>query len=142
MTLMFLGLLIYALAVSNTDTVTEVCGNALVNLMIARLCLTLLEMTLVYCFGSNDGAKSIAGCFVIIFHIVFLGMGAFYVSEAMNSMTCNAAMAAVSITESPLLGILGYVYVGIDALFALVILCVCVGLLAFEPTGTTEQGGT
>jgi len=89
---------------------------------------------------SSDTAKSATGCFVILFHLVFLGVGAFYASQAMNNEACSAAMASVSATKSPLLGILGYVYVGVDALFALATCLTCLGVLA--STASTETSAS
>ncbi len=129
----FTGLVIYALVVSNTEDITRACGTALWSFMCTRLFFTIFELLLLCLFGyyksnsdisDNDKIEGVAYAFVClgVTHIVMLGLGAFYVSQAMNNDTCTAALASVSATNSPLLGILGYIYVPLDGLIALTVI--------------------
>lgn len=133
--LAFMGLVIYALVVSDTDSVTNACGRALWNFLCFRLCFAIFEAMSMCFFGRNTligderGGGRIEGAaygliLAGIFHIILLGVGAFYVSQAMNNETCRNALASVSATNSPLLGILEYVYVALDAFLILSIACV------------------
>jgi hypothetical protein len=132
--LAFMGLVIYALVVSNTEIVFSACGDALWNFMCVRLGFAIFEASMVclvrkeVLIGNERGEGKIEGAaydlmLLGVFHIVLLGLGAFYVSQAMNNEPCRAALASVSTTNSPLLGILEYVYVGLDALYVISVTC-------------------
>ena len=131
--LAFMGLVIYALVVSDTESVTAACGRALWNFMCVRLGFAFFEF-FVMCFvrretliGDQWGEGRVEGAayalmLMGITHIVLLGTGSSYVSQAMNNETCRTAMASVSVTDSPLLGILEYTYVGLDGFVTLLII--------------------
>ncbi len=128
--LAFLGFLIYAVAVSHTDAVTTACGPSLWTYMLVRLVLSFFSFCAVVCiasvismcFGSDGGVMPII---VMVLYTIFcatmLGVGTPIVSDAMNSPTCVSALSASCFTNSPMLAILGCIFIGIDALLLLVI---------------------
>jgi len=123
--LAFISLVIYALYVSDVPEVSNACGSSLWSFVFARLCVAVFEATLVVCFGyysvivENSPAPvegtTYSTCVTVFIHVTFIGAGAFYVSEAMNVESCRNALSSVSATKSPLLGILGYIYVAMDS---------------------------
>lgn len=132
--LAFLGFVVYALVVSNTASVFDACGHSLWNFICTRFCFSITETILLFCFGillmlalkPNSPIKGVAFYMwiVLIFHIILTGLGAFYTSEAMNHEDCRSNMTSVSATQSPLLGIMGYVYLSFDSIAIVVVLCI------------------
>ena len=77
-----------------------------------------------------------------IYYACFAVMEAMVVPPAMQG-GCEAALSAASFTQTPLLGIIGYVLLGFDSLFALVLMleACCLSRGAFGGTYAPVGGG-
>ena len=138
--LAFQCLVIYSLVTSNTSEVSQKCGDSLWKFMLSRLILFFLEgfffalvgalqvCMLSLCACWNEGVKTFL---MIIFPLVCLialhgtlvGVGFSVAQNAMADSLCTGALSSVSFTNSPLLALLGYVYVGLDSLVLFLITC-------------------
>ena len=131
--LLFLILVCYALSVSNTSEVHDACGHQLWQFVIAHLIvpiglslvIILCTVTVVICiFGFSDsGENNMLVVFVVVAALLlcmqsslFLGFGYPIVRDAMYSDTCVKALSHVSFTNTPLLGILGCIYLVSDVI--------------------------
>jgi len=137
--LAFIVFVIYALATGNKEEVHKACGDSLWIFILSRLILTFCEGFLICIMGmiqicvlslSSSDPGNMAFCFVwvgglmlISLHAVLVAEGSIITSNAMNDVLCNAALTSVSFTQSPLLGILGYIYVALDSIFLLIFTC-------------------
>ena len=131
--LAFISLVSYSLYVSDVPKVTNNCGYSLWNFVFARLCISAFEATLVICFGYysvivSDRPTPVEGtaystCLAVVMHATLVGVGASYVSEAMNIEECRAVLSSVSVTKSPLLGIIGYIYMAMDSVVVIALSC-------------------
>jgi hypothetical protein len=137
--LAFIVFVIYALATGNKEEVHKACGDSLWIFILSRLILTFCEGFLICIIGmiqicvlslSSSDPGNMAFCFVwvgglmlIALHAVLVAEGSIITSKAMNDVLCNAALTSVSFTHSPLLGILGYIYVALDSIFLLIFTC-------------------
>jgi hypothetical protein len=148
--LAFVVFVIYALATANKGEVNDACGSSLWNFMLSRLVLAFSEFTLIWIIGffqiyaltmssSNTKSTSICcglmgGLMLIGLHATFVGVGFTITKKAMDDGICNAALSSVSFTKTPLLGILGYVYIGLDCLFLFIFTCfgMCAAFVATQ----------
>jgi hypothetical protein len=138
-TLVFVAFVCYALAVSNTTEVHDACGKQLWEMMLAHLLVPLGlvlvivvgTVIVVLCtFGFSDVGEShlpIAATVVtvlvmLMYCSLFLGLGYPIVRDAMYSEACVNALSHVSFTHTPLLGILGCVYMVMDVIVLALIL--------------------
>ena len=138
--LAFQVVVVYALSVLHTQAVMETCGVSLwifllVHLLLpfVLLCILCCVMLCLYMLTINlmiDAKEYITYYFLTVFLAlvyfgVLCGVGAYLTSKAHNNEPCKAAM--VSITGTPLLSTLGWVYValdGADLLLSVVIMIV------------------
>ena len=129
--LVFIGFLIYAVVVSNTTGVADACGSKLWEYMLARLILSFVGVFVFVCAGgllfaclqSPGAIGACMGLLSMVYSAVLLGVGARIVTDALASPACVAALSAVSFTNSPILAILGCVFIGLDALQMTLIVC-------------------
>lgn len=138
LSLTLFGFAIYALAVSNKETVFEACGRDLWNYMVSRLilgCFSWLLITMIFfcyirAFLQNlEHGLCTLPCFTIFifaYHVTFLALGIKFSSDAMGNTTCTTALSEVSFTNSPLLAQLAYVFIALDSIILLLSLCLCV----------------
>ncbi len=126
----FIILVIHALVVSNTSSVMTACGHSIWNYIVVRLCLSFIETAVLVISnfspiviirmatikGFHIHSLQFYSCTLCIIHIIFIGLGAFYTSDAMKYEYCNSNMTSVSFTQGPLLGIVGYAYVSLDTI--------------------------
>ena len=141
--LAFFVFVVYALSVSNTTAVQTACGSSklwtyvlahlvagtagIFAIIILFLCGWL---SLIVSAGDGGGGMSqITGISGIVFFIyvlaytcTFLGLGVPIVTSAMNSDECVKALSNASFTNTPLLGILAWIYIAVDALILLVLI--------------------
>jgi hypothetical protein len=131
--LVFFGLVCYALSVSNTAEVNEACGARLWKLILAHLVVPIgLSLVIVVgtvvvvicAFGFSDTGESnlpivmgvVTALVMLAYCSLFLGLGYPIVREAMYSEACVKALSHVSFTHTPLLGILGCIYLVFDVI--------------------------
>lgn len=110
---------IYALAVSDSNTVTDACGSKLWNFVLAELLFHFLEGVIFYkihwlIVGSSPAPFWIA--MMLIIHIIPLSFGVNIVIPAMEKAECSTALSSVSFTSTPMLGIIGYIFVVLDSI--------------------------
>jgi hypothetical protein len=128
--LVFLGFLIYAVSVSHTDAVTDACGANLWTYMLVRLILSCIGFFVFACLAGcigmcvhSPGVAGITGIVLLIAHsCTLLGVGAPIVTGALGSAPCVAALSASCFTNSPMLAIIGCIFIGFDALQLLVVI--------------------
>ena len=147
--LFFECLVIYSLVTSNTSDVSQKCGDSLWKFMLARLILFFFEGFLFMFVGalnmcmvtfcecwSNDVRMCVMMVFPLVcllaLHGTFVGVGFTVAQTAMSDSLCTSALSSVSFTNSPLLALLGYVYVALDSLVLFVITCGCLYLGCFS----------
>ena len=139
MNLVFVGFLLYAVIQSNTDDVKTQCGS-LWNWMLARLIIGFSESLIIAGLATaavtleSPGIGICMGIYIMIGRIIYITCGAVFVSEAMiGNAACYEALTLPSL--GPLLGILGWVYMGLDS-FVLLIVALFAGcssrLLCFQ----------
>lgn len=122
--LAFLVFLIYAVAVSNTSEVTEACGSSLWMYMLVRLIFLFVGFCLMVCVGGiiwqcmhSPGATVILLSVIgITYYAVMLGVGAPIVTNALGSSSCVSALSKTCFTNSPMLAIIGCIFIGFDGL--------------------------
>jgi hypothetical protein len=128
--LVFLGFLIYAVSVSNIDTVRDACGPSLWTYMLLRLVLSFVVIffitsiagCLAVYFDSSILQPIISVIILTIYSATMLVVGLTIVTRALTSAKCVAALSASCFTNSPMLAILGCIFVGFDALLLLVLI--------------------
>jgi hypothetical protein len=144
--LVFIGFLIYAISVSHIDAVTNACGAKLWEYMLARLILSFVGIFVIcctiacmsFCFHSSIAAGVITLVVLLTYYSTMLGIGVPVVMGALASSQCVAALSATSFTNTPILAILGAVFIGLDALMLFFVVCgVCVGV-GFLVTSTDD----
>jgi hypothetical protein len=131
---------IYALVVSNTGEINAKCGDSLWKFVISSLFINFFQvftvcigMSIAFCMAASLGSSSSssAGWFVpaLVLFIVacalgaLVGVGFTITTAAFDKPLCQTALSAASFTGTPLLAIIGTVYVVIDCiLLALVVL--------------------
>ena len=138
--LAFEGLVIYSLVASNTNEVSQKCGDSLWKFMLARLILFFFEGFLFVFLGAlgmcvsgvcacwTEGVKV---CLMLIFplvclvalHATLVGVGFSITQKAMADSLCASALSSASSTDSPLLALLAYVYVALDCLVLFLVTC-------------------
>lgn len=104
------------------------CGEAGENFfkwMIARLCLIIAE-NLIIMLLSSVALCILPPSFPVLILVlkcvsatIYLALGVIFTNEVMLNQACVDAMSNSSFTHSPLLMIMGWVYVGVDALLVL-----------------------
>jgi hypothetical protein len=153
--LAFFSFVCYALSVSNTTAVQDACGAQLWQFTLAHLVVPMgLALVIIIgtvgimacCLGFSDQDEAfmpivfgIVGSIVMMaYSSLFLGFGVPIVQSAMNSPGCVAALSDVSFTRTPLLGILGCIYLAFDGLvllsMLLIILFGCCMVSSSTPT--------
>ena len=140
--LAFFVFVVYALSVSNTTAVQTACGSSkLWTYVLAHLVAGTAGVIIIILFlcgwlslmfsvvKEGGGASQITGISGIVFFIyvlaytcTFLGLGVPIVTSAMNSDECVKALSNASFTNTPLLGILAWIYIAVDALILLVLI--------------------
>jgi len=129
---------IYALIVSNTGEINAKCGDSLWKFVISSLFINFFQvftvcigMSIAFCMAASLGSSSSAGWFapaVGLFLVAcalgaLVGVGFTITTAAFDKPLCQTALSAASFTGTPLLAIIGTVYVVIDCiLLALVVL--------------------
>jgi hypothetical protein len=131
--LVFVVFVCYALSVSNTTEVHDACGAQLWKLILAHLVVPIglslgivvgTVAVIVCAFGFSEMGESnlpiVAGVLtslvMLMYCSLFLGLGYPIVRDAMYSDTCVQALSSVSFTHTPLLGIMGCIYLVFDAI--------------------------
>jgi hypothetical protein len=154
--LVFLVFLIYGVAVSHTDAVKSECSgdsnsSKLWTYMLVRLvllcCNGLFECVVggglvggyILMLRGGQAAPAVAALLsglwmvlcMLVFYCTMLGVGVPIVMDALNSPACAAALSDASAwTHTPVLAIVGAIFIGLDALSLLVVLLVsCAGAL-------------
>jgi hypothetical protein len=163
--LLFIVFQIYGLAVSRTPEVSAACnGEGLWIYMLVRLVLSMgaglvlllcggwLSLLLLFRHGGQHKHAAAAPMMmmggggglgllllVLVFYATVLGVGAPLVMEALNSPACVAALSDASAwTHSPVLAIVGALYVALDALLLLLLLLAgCAGACAAAAAGSS-----
>ena len=133
--IIFLILVVCELVATNNEKVRDACGESLWNFMLSRLILTFCEFGLVVMMGlihesaaGDPGNMQIwlfrvGGLMQIVLHAVLIAVGFVISTKAMGDIACNHALSAASFTKDPLLGVLGFVYVGLDSILLLIMTC-------------------
>ena len=112
------GFTLYALCTQTTPAILSACGEGLWRYVLVSLVLMIFFVyfygTIVYekdnpCFGIA------CWCVVLAYNLSMLIAGAKVTSAAMDNGECVSALSAGSFTHTPLLAILGYFYVAINA---------------------------
>ena len=122
--LVFLGFLIYAVSVSHTDDVTNACGSSLWVYMLVRLLLSFVGLFLMVCLGAIvslcfDSPLALpitVSILLTVYSATMLGVGAPIITQSLNTASCVTALSNSCFTNSPMLAILGCIYIGFDAL--------------------------
>ena len=65
------------------------------------------------------------GLLVFIYHVVFIGVGAKIITDAMQNSVCASTLSEASFTHTPLLAELGYAFLSLDCLWLFLTLCGC-----------------
>ena len=129
----FFVIVCYALSVSNTTEVHDACGTQLWKLILSHLVVpiglslvvVLFTVAVLICFYglSEVGERNLPIVFGVVSTLVlvmycslFLGLGYPIVRDAMYSDGCVKALSNVSFTNTPLLGILGCIYLVFDVI--------------------------
>lgn len=136
--LVFLGFTIYAIAVSNKETVFDACGKNLWGFMIARVVIggsflviigtAAIPFLLLMAFKDTIQASTTLPCLLflaVMYQVTVLALGVKFSSDAMGNSACTTALSDVSFTNSPLLAQLTYVFVAFDSIWILLSLCLC-----------------
>lgn len=138
LTIIFLILVVYELVATNNEEVRKACGESLWSFMLTRLIMTFCESGLVIMMGiiqncmpsllvnlenMENWVVGVGGLMLIVLHAILIAVGFLRSREAMGDIGCNDALSAASFTKDPLLGVLGFVYVGLDSIFLLIITC-------------------
>ena len=126
--LFFSGLVIYSLGDNNTDAVKNACPN-LFPYMLTRtvlglctaFCMCLYKL---FCTPEDQSVQSPVIAFFFVYFLALAIYGGVVVSQNMiGDTTCTNALYDETF-QSPLLGVLGWIFVVCDALFAFGTLCV------------------
>ena len=131
----FQVLVLYALVTSNVNGVSIACGSLLWNFMFSRFVLVFVELIILGVTSAvlhneacNDpiyyNMKQVA--FLVISHAIYIVFEGISIQQSMDSTQCVAALSNVSFTNTPLLGILCYIYLTLDILAVLLSTCACV----------------
>lgn len=143
--LTFLVFVVYALVVSNTKEINDKCGDSLWKFVISSFFINILQLFTV-CIGVSialclvvgaDEHRNNSDCFLLTIPLLVLlfagaligtliGIGFTVTQAAMENAACTAALSAVSFTDTPLLGILSYVYLAADCLLLFFVFCTAV----------------
>jgi hypothetical protein len=145
----FEAFVIYALATGNGTEISEKCGDSLWKFVLSRLILSFIEGIIIICMGSiqmlilfsslrPETSASlefycliIGAIFMLGLHAVLIGVGFTITNKSMEDAACNAALSSASFSNTPLLGIVGYVFVVIDCLILFLVTCssLCIGCM-------------
>ena len=138
--LVFLGFLIYAVARSHTDDVNTACGPSLWKYIVVRLVLSCCGSLLVFCctvygYACSGDMAAAAGCgtalLIIAYGATIVGVGVPIVSAALASPQCVTALSASVFTQTPILAIMGCIFIGVDALMLFIAVgAMCCGLIS------------
>lgn len=146
--LVFFVFVCYALSASNTTEVHEACGEQLWKMIFAHLLvpiglslvIILITVSVTICaFGFSEMGESnlpiisgvISGLVMLMYCSLFLGLGYPIVRDAMYSEKCVKALSHASFTNTPLLGILGCVYLVFDVILLSLLVLSLVLLIGF-----------
>jgi hypothetical protein len=123
LSLLFQAFIFYSLISSNTSSVSKACGDSLWNFILSRFILAFVELMFL---AVANAALHIEeepyyynvrlAVFFIILHIVYICLEATFVHSAMANSSCVSALSNSSFSSTPLLGILGYIYLVLDSL--------------------------
>jgi len=121
----FAGLIVYALVEigqENKYHFMQKCGSDLFYWVIIRFVIGIVELPLLYFFfytwaSTHVNATEVCVDIIMIclLHALFLALGVFFTYPTMENEVCKHIMIEASFTKSPLLGILGWVYMCFDA---------------------------
>ena len=128
---------IYALVTTATDPVFSACGPSLWIFLLVHLLLPILILFFILILGCVYYVLSASLCFeimeendhtpspmlfwfplllILCIFIVMCALGILYTQKAMNSHECQQALILASrFLDSPLLGIVGWIYVALDS---------------------------
>ena len=140
--LVFFCFVCYALSASNIPEVKTACGPELWQFVLAHLVvpmgLVIVVVVVPACIMAGCVQDEtlmpivfgvVGGVLCLLHSCLFLGLGLPIVAKAMQSDVCVSALSSASFTHTPLLGILGCVYLAMDGLVLLVLvialLCGC-----------------
>jgi len=138
--LVLVVLTIYTLALSNTDSVFQSCGQGLWIHLVVRLFIGVIiqlavlvgASTLLACCGPlwTMVAAGIS-LFMVIVTLFVLGMY-FSVQAIANNEGCKAALIAATPLNAPMLAVMGFIYASLDGLFLLIFMGgLCLGFCFF-----------
>lgn len=145
--LVFIGFMIYAISVSNTDATTKACGGELWEYMFVRLILMCVQFFVIgcvvgcfsICLNSQSAAAVLGVIMFLAYFSTLLGIGVPIVTGALASSPCVSALSATSFTNTPILAILGAVLIGSDALALFLFFCgICIGVGFFMVADDTK----
>ena len=136
--ILFQVFVLYALVAANTLAVSTACGSSFWNFMFSRFLLVFIEL-IIMGVGRAVWHKKVEDdpiyhsmkqvCFLLVLRIIYISLGAVYVKDAMDNGGCTSALSHASFTNTPLLGILGYFYLVLDSLSAMLSLCACCSMM-------------
>lgn len=136
--ILFQVFVLYALVAANTLAVSTACGSSFWNFMFSRFLLVFIEL-IIMGVGRAVWHKEVEDdpiyhsmkqvCFLLVLRIIYISLGAVYVKDAMDNGRCTTALSHASFTNTPLLGILGYFYLVLDSLSAMLSLCACCSMM-------------
>ena len=133
-TLAFLCLLIYALFKYNTDQVRDACPNLLTFMIIrtiAGLIFFASLITFILCRSDEPSPLSpsvIIGFFVFYFLSFCIAGGVIIPQSMIGNSNCVDKALHDSTFQIPLLGILGWVYLGLDGIFAIMFIVTLISI--------------
>jgi hypothetical protein len=146
--LFFFILIIYALVELGNEEkfhFKEKCGeegSSFLTWMIIRLCLGIIQffvilfvvMVLKLLSGMNSFYLLMGGFLLISMYVVTFSLGIYYTKTVMDKSICRDVMTEASFTKSPLLGILGWIYVALDGLILVTFIFYMTSSLCFAGT--------
>ena len=113
---------------STTLRVTKICGDGILLFVIFDIIWSMLENIFLIFTGNINRLSIYDVLFLTSVHVILLIFGASIVAPAMGNASCTAALSSVSFTSTPMLGIIGYIFIGLDA--TLVASGICYFILA------------
>jgi hypothetical protein len=124
LSLIFYVVVFYTLITENTSIVSTECGDVLWNWVLSRFIFAILEtiflaIPISLCKDFMLGPKKhILG--LVFLHTINVCVGTFVVYNAMENNSCRSALSSSSFLETPILGVIGYVYIFLDSLVVII----------------------
>jgi magnesium-transporting ATPase (P-type) len=128
--LCFLGFLTYAIFKYNTDAVRDACPNLLIYINMRTVIGLIFFTSLITFLVCTNGPSLINPMyiigFIVFYFVTFTIAGGLIIPQSMiGNSNCNNILQD-SIFKTPLLGILGWVYVTCDALFSIIFIYILI----------------